>query len=131
MKNLVKHFVQFANLRNFAERLLMRALALVAERKPPRPAPAAADPIKVDGPIDNPTRIPERRWRMPTPDEVDRARGECAAHALPHLKICRGPGKGCTTQWLEQQRCVDCYQVHWHDRRPSEQVIASLERGDA
>lgn len=102
---------------------------LDAQRKPA--AQAAAEPIAVPGPIEAPTAIKPHAWRLPTPQEIDHARGECAAHSLPSLKICRGPGKGCGRGWNEQQHCQDCYRVAWHDRRPSAEIIAAMERGDA
>jgi hypothetical protein len=94
--------------------------------------PRRTDEIVVPGPVETPTAIaPQVAWRLPTPEEIDRARGECAGHGLPHLKICRGPGKGCTRGWNEQLVCPDCYLVHWHDKRPSAEIRAALERGDA
>jgi hypothetical protein len=100
-----------------------------AQRKPPQRA--TPEPIAVPGPIEAPTAIKPQAWRLPTPQEIDRARGECAAHGLPQLRICRGPGKACARVWNEQGHCPDCYIVAWHDRRPSAEIIAAMERGDA
>ena len=105
----------------------------VAERKVPALAsPPAAEPIAVPGPVETPLAVKRVHWRLPTPDEVDRARGDCSAHALAHLKNCRGPGKGCARLgWEEQKTCPDCFLVHWHDRRPSADIVEAMERGDA
>lgn len=97
----------------------LRGAGIVPVRKAPpngwRSAPAA----------------PQWNWRLPTAEEIDLARGECAAYQLPHVKICRGPGKGCTADQREQASCRDCYVVPWHDNRPSAEIRAAMERGDA
>lgn len=98
----------------------------VAERKPPRRA-AAADK---DATPPAETPIAPEGWRLPSPGEVDRARGGIAAYALPHLKICRGPHKGCDVQ-IDQPDCANCFVVHWHDRRSSAEILDAMVRGDA
>lgn len=108
----------------------LRGAGVVAARKPPRRATHAAEQITVPGPVENPTAIAPRAWRLPSPEEVDRARGECAAYGVPQLKICRGPAKGCG-DGVDQTKCRDCYHVAWHDTRPSAEILASIERGDA
>lgn len=101
-------------MRHLLERLLTQLLALVAERNPPETA--------VD--------VKPRTWRLPTVDELERARGEASAYRLQSVKICRGPGKGCGDN-VDQTKCQDCFRVYWHDTRPSTEILVAVERGDA
>jgi hypothetical protein len=96
------------------------AAALLRLAKPgPAPAPAAS------------AAAPAPSFRLPSPEDPDRARGHCALADMPGVKICRGPARGCASAPHEQPRCANCYIVPWHDRRPSAEILAAMERGDA
>lgn len=76
-------------------------------------------------------RPPMRAYRLPAPADVDRMRGIVAMDDSPYVNavhICRGPGKGCSRMHAP---CDDCFRVFWHDQRPSAEILAAMERGDA
>ncbi len=74
--------------------------------------------------------VGRRKWRIPTPEEVDYARGCMQVDERQRfVAICRGPLKGCTRGSADP--CVDCFKIAWHDKRPSAELLASMERGDA
>jgi hypothetical protein len=66
---------------------------------------------------------------LPSPVEVDVARGEAMRNGNPGVKICRGGAKGCI-HW-EPEHCPNCYVVEANDPRSSREILAAMERGDA
>lgn len=58
---------------------------------------------------------------------LDRARGMMEINDWNAVAVCRGSKKGCTGE----RDCKFCGWVSWHDKRPSAEIIAALERGDA
>ena len=89
---------------------------------PPRPLPLA--PPEAAAPIAAP------EWRRPSEVQLDAARGNCSMWNSPHVKICRGPAKGCPLD-RDQASCPDCFLVAWYDRRSSAELLQAMERGDA
>lgn len=97
------------------ERIVHRATGTKLERKPP---------ARVEEP---PPRT--RGWRMPTAEEIDRARGFMVRDEYQAASaICRGPHKGCTL--AGRGPCDDCFRIAWHDQRSSAEILQAMERGD-
>lgn len=84
---------------------------------PPKAAPAEAPPAPAG-------------WQRISAEELDHVRGIAASEHWSSVNLCRGPSKGCH-KWPLKRACPECYRIPWHEQRPSAELIAAMERGDA
>ncbi len=99
---------------------------IAPKRKPPV---QLIETVAPDG-VEIPSALrPTRPVTLPSPEVLDQMRGEMEFRDWTSVEICRGSKKGCDGS--NQRECRYCYSVRWYDKRPSDEILQAIERGDA